>query len=220
MASDPIPVEDNVISFNDYKLTGANRSPVIINGTVDLRDMDNMIIDLTANGKLVQFMHSKQDDVTQIFGNGVADFDATVKGYGDVMTVRANATLLSGSNITYVMKNDISQLQKTVDENMVTFTDFNQHQNGQTILVTGKGSSATSIIVNIDVEKGAIINAYLSEDGQNRAVIDGTGRLKYTLDFAGRDKLGQVTCLTRNLTWMAPNGSRPVSPPMIKARAQ
>ena len=38
-------------------------------------------------------------------------------------------------------------------------------------------------------EKGAKINAFLSEDGQNRAVVDGVGRLKYSLDFAGRDNL-------------------------------
>lgn len=200
-----IPISDNVITFNDYKLTGANRSPVYINGTVDLRDLDNMSIDLTAKGREVQFMDSKQDDVTQIFGKGLADINATVKSLGDMMTVRADATLLSGSNITYVMKDDISQLSTTVDENMVTFTDFNQEQSGQTILVTGKGSSATNILVNIDVEQGAKINAYLSEDGQNRATVDGSGRLKYYLDFAGRDNLtGTYTIASGNVRYKPP----------------
>ena len=205
LSSNPIPVEDNVISFNNYKLIGSNRSPVTINGMVDLRDLDNMIIDLSATGREVQFMDSKQDDETQIFGKGLADIDATVKSLGDMMTVRADATLLSGSNITYVMKNDISQLSTKVDENMVTFTDFNQQNTGQTILVTGKGSSATSILVNIDVERGAKINAFLSEDGQNRAVVDGVGRLKYYLDFAGRDNLtGTYTIESGNLRYTPP----------------
>ena len=188
-AADRVPVEDNVITFNDYKLTGSNRSPVYINGIVDLRDLDNMVIDLTAKGREVQFMDSKQDDFTQLFGKGLADINATVKSRDNLMTVRADATLRAGSNITYVMKDDISQLTSTVDENMVTFTDFNQTETGPVILVTGKGSSATNIIANIDVEQGAKINAYLSEDGQDRAVIDGSGRLKYSLDFAGRDNL-------------------------------
>ena len=206
LSSDPIPVDDNVITFKNYKLIGANHSPVTINGTVDLRDLDNMAIDLRASGREVQFMNSKQDDVTQIFGKGLADFDASVKSYGDMMAVRADAKLLSGSNITYVMKNDISQLSTKVDENMVTFTDFNQHNTGgRTILVTGKGSSATSIQVNIDVEKGAKINAFLSEDGQNRAVVDGVGRLKYSLDFAGRDNLmGAYNIESGNLRYTPP----------------
>ena len=206
LASDPIPVEDNVITFNNYKLVGANRSPVVVNGTVDLRDLDNMVIDLRANGREVQFMNSKQDEVTQIFGKGLADIDATVKGQGDIMTVRANATLLPGSNITYVMMNDISQLSNTVDEDMVIFTDFNQQNTGNTILVTGKGSSsATNILVNIDVQRGAFINAFLSDDGQNRAVVDGEGRLKYTLDFAGRDNLvGTYTIESGNLRYTPP----------------
>ncbi|MBQ3362454.1 MAG: translocation/assembly module TamB domain-containing protein [Muribaculaceae bacterium] len=201
---DRIPIDDNVITFKDYKLIGSNFSPVTINGTVDLRDLNNMVIDLKADGREVQFMDSKQDDVTQIFGKGLADISATVKGHGDIMSVRADATLLTGSNITYVMKNDISQLSKTVDENMVTFTDFN-HPASTAILVTGKGSSATNILANITVQQGAIINAFLSEDGQNRATIDGSGRLKYTLDFAGKDNLtGTYTISSGNLRYTPP----------------
>ena len=204
-APDRIPVENNVITFSDYKLTGANRSPVYLNGIVDLRDMNNMVIDLHAQGREVQFMDSKQDEVTQLFGKGLADINATVKSRGDMMTVRADATLLSGSNITYVMMNDISQLASTVDEDMVTFTDFTQPATGSTILVTGKGNSATNILANIDVQQGAKVNAYLSEDGQNRASIDGSGRLKYTLDFAGKDNLtGIYTISSGNVRYTPP----------------
>ena len=205
LAPDRIPVDDNVITFNDFRLTGSNRSPVIINGQVDLRDLDNMIIDLTAQGREVQFMDSKQDDVTQIFGKGLADINATVKSHGNMMTVRADATLLSGSNITYVMRNDITQLSSAVDEDMVTFTDFNGTGHGQTILVTGRGSSANNILVNLSVEQGAKINAFLSEDGQNRATVDGSGRLRYSLDFAGRDNLtGSYTIVNGNVRYTPP----------------
>ena len=204
-APDRIPIEDNVITFNDYKLIGSNRSPVFINGKVDLSNLDDMVIDLTANGREVQFMDSKQDDVTQIFGKGLADINASVKSRGDMMVVRADAKLLSGSNITYVMKDDISQLSTTVDEDMVTFIDFNQPEKGAAVLVTGKGSSATNILVNIDVQQGAKVNAFLSDDGQNRATVDGSGRLKYTLDFAGRDNLtGTYTVASGNVRYTPP----------------
>ncbi|MBR6947766.1 MAG: translocation/assembly module TamB domain-containing protein, partial [Muribaculaceae bacterium] len=211
LADDRIPVENNVITFNNYRLTGANRSPVTINGHVDLRDLNNMVIDLTAKGREVQFMDSKQDDLTQLFGKGLADINASVKSRGGNMIVRADATLLSGSNITYVMKNDISQLSMTVDENMVTFTDSNNTGNGnQTILVTGRGSSSNSILVNLEVQKGAKINAYLSEDGQNRATVDGSGRLQYSLDFAGRDNLTGLYTIE--------NGNVRYTPPLISQK--
>lgn len=204
-ANDRIPVENNVISFSNYRLTGANRSPVTINGTVDLRDLNNMNIDLRAVGREVQFMDSKQDEYTQLFGKGLADIDATVKSYGRLMSVRANATLLPGSNITYVMKNDISQLSTAVDEDMVTFTDFNNTTGAQTILVTASGSSATDILANIQVEEGAKVNVFLSEDGQNRATIDGSGRLKYSIDFAGRNSLtGSYVIKDGNLRYTPP----------------
>ncbi len=205
-AADRIPIENNVISFNNYRLTGSNRSPVIINGTVDLRDMDNMKIDLRAQGHEVQFMDSKQDEFTELFGKGLAEIDATVKSYGNIMSVRANATLLIGSNITYVMKDEITQLSNTVDESMVTFTDFNNTSGSETILVTASGGgSATDILANIQVEDGAKINVYLSEDGQNRATVDGNGRLKYSLDFAGRNNLtGSYVITSGNLRYTPP----------------
>ncbi len=210
LAADRIPVDDNVITFNNYRLTGANRSPVIVNGHVDLRDLNNMVIDLTADGHEVQFMDSEQDELTQLFGKGIADINARVKSSGNMMTVRADATLLPGSNITYVMKNDITQLSTTVDENMVTFTDFNNQGTAQTILVTGRGSSANSILVNITVQQGTKINAFLSEDGQNRATIDGSGRLQYSLDFAGRDKL--------NGSYIVESGNVRYTPPLISQK--
>ena len=205
LATSRIPVKDNIITLDNCRFTGANRSPVVVNGYVDINDLDNMIIDLKAEGREVQFMNSTQDDLTQLFGKGLADIDATVKSHGNMMNVRANVTLLSGSNVTYVMKNDISQLSTTVDEGMVTFTDFN-NTTGETILVTGKGSSsATNIIANIDVQQGAKVNAYLSEDGQNRATVDGSGRLKYSLDFAGKDNLtGTYTISSGNLRYTPP----------------
>ena len=204
-SGDRIPIENNVITFNNYNLIGANRSPVTINGHVDLRDLNNMIIDLRATGREVQFMNSQQDDDTQIFGKGLADINATVKSQGNMMNVRADATLLSGSNITYVMKNDISQLSSTVDEDMVTCTDFNTTETGQTIMVTGRGSSANNILVNLTVENGAKINAFLSEDGQNRATVDGSGTLKYTMDLAGRDNLtGTYTIESGNVRYTPP----------------
>ena len=204
-ASDRIPVENNVITFNNYRLTGSNRSPVTINGKVDLSDLDDMVIDLRAVGREVQFMNSKQDDFTQLFGKGLADIDATVKSQGNMMRVRANATLLNGSNITYVMKDEITQLTNTVDENMVTFTDFNNTTGGETILMTANGSSATDILANIQVDEGAKINVSLSEDGQNRATVDGSGRLKYSIDFAGRDNLtGSYVISSGNLRYTPP----------------
>lgn len=210
LSTNRIPIKDNIFYFNDYKLTGSNRSPVAVNGYVDLNDLDNMIIDLTAKGREVQFMDSKQDDITQIFGKGLADITATVKSRNNMMNVRADATLLTGSNITYVMKDDISQLSTAVDEDMVTFTDFN-NTTGETILVTARGTSATDILANITVQDGAKINVYLSEDGQNRATVDGNGRLKYSLDFAGRNSLTG--------TYTISNGNLRYTPPLISQKS-
>ena len=206
LAPDRIPVNGNVITLKNYKLVGANGNPVVVNGTVDLRDLDNMLINIKADGQKVQFMDSKQDDLTEIFGKGLADISASVNSDARAMVVRADATLLPGSNITYVMKDDISQLSTQVDESMVTFTEFNAPATGEKVLVTAQGgSSALDMRANINVQNGAKINAYLSEDGQNRATVNGSGRLRYSIDFAGKDNLtGTYTIESGNVRYTPP----------------
>lgn len=206
LAATRIPVADNIITLKDYRLTGSNNSPVIIDGVINLQDLDNMQIDIRAEGRNVQFMNSKQDEWTQIFGKGLADIDASLKSSGNLTRVRADATLRTGSNITYVMKNDITQLSSAVDEDMVTFVDFNDPTGG-TVLVTAKGGNATDIQANIRVNKGAKVNVFLSDDGQNRATVDGTGQLKYSLDFAGKDNLTG--------SYVIENGNLRYTPPLI-----
>jgi len=204
MPSTSIPVNDNYISFEHYKLNGLNGNDVDINGYVDLRDLDNMVIDMKASGHNVQFMDTEQRDFTQIFGKGFADVEASVVSRNGVMSVRADATLLPGSNVTYVMKDDISQLSQA-DEDMVTFIDFNDPDAQALSLVTAKASTATNILAYITVQQGAKINVFLDDEGQNRTVVDGSGKLKYSLDFAGKDNLtGTYTIESGNLRYTPP----------------
>jgi len=200
----PIPIKDNYIALTDYRLLGANGNDAIVNGYVDMSDPQETIIDLSLSALNVQFMDSEQNDFNEIFGKGLANVDATVKSNGDVTKVRADATLLAGSNLTYVMKDEITQLTQE-DDDMVTFTDFSDPDAQALTMVTAKGSSATDVIVFLTVQQGAKINVFMDDEGQNRATVDGSGRLKYSLDFAGKDNLtGTYTIESGNLRYTPP----------------
>ncbi len=199
-----LPIDSNVVHFTNYSLLGINGKPVAVNGYVDVQDMSNPIIDLKLAGNNVQFVGSDQKGQSEVFGKGYADLSCSVRSRNNFMGINASVTLLSGSNITYVLQEDVSTLTSQVDENMVRFVNKSDSLSWMN-LKTQAEVSATNILADIKVEQGAKINAYLSMDGKDRLQIDGSGKLKYTLDFAGKSNLvGSYTIEQGNVRYSPP----------------
>ena len=210
LSDDKLSVVDNKMELNNYRIISMNNNPVNVNGIVDFRDMDNMIIDLTLKGKNIQVIGAEQRTFSEVFGKAFADIDASITSRNNYMNMRADLTVLSGSNITYVLQDEINSLGTTYDENMVTFVNLNDSTGGTPNLVTAKGSYATNILANIVIQQGTKINAFLSPDGKDRASIDGSARLKYSLDFAGKDVLTG--------TYTIESGQVRYTPPLISQK--
>ncbi|MCQ2289315.1 MAG: translocation/assembly module TamB [Muribaculaceae bacterium] len=205
LCDDKLEINDNVLNFNNYRILGLNEKPITINGHVDIKDTSSPVIDLTLAGKNVQFIGAEQRTFSEVFGKAYADVSASVKSRNNYMNMRADVSLLSGSNITYVLQDEISNLTSNVDENMVTFVNFKDSVGGTPNLVTNNATTATNIMANLEVQQGAKINAFLSPDGKDRATIDGSGRFKYSLDFAGKDVFtGTYTIESGNFRYTPP----------------
>ena len=207
LGNDSIVVDDSHIALSDMRLYGLNDNPVVVNGSVDFRDLDNMAIDLRMHGDNVQVIGTEQKPWSQVFGKAYVDIDGTVRSSAGNTVTRADVTLLPTSNVTYVMQEEVTELGNKVDENMVTFINMNDSTAGETIIKTAAAQTATSVTANINVEQGAKVGVYLSEDGNNRATIDGSGKLKYTIDFTGKDRL--------NGTYTIESGHVRYTPPIV-----
>lgn len=210
VADDSITISDNLIALNDFRLYGLNDKPVTINGRVDMHDMDNLAMDLRLNGSNVQVMGSEQKPWSEMFGKAFVDIDGTVSSHSGNTVTNANVTLLPSSNITYVMKDEVTQIGNKVDEDMVTFINMKDSTDTSPVLKTAAAKTSSSVMANINVEQGAKIGVYLSEDGNNRALVDGSGRLKYSIDFTGKDKLTGVYTIE--------SGNVRYTPPMISQK--
>ncbi len=207
LGNDSIVVDDSHIALSDMRLYGLNDNPVIVNGSVDFRDLDNMAIDLRMHGDNVQVIGTEQKPWSQVFGKAFVDIDGTVRSSAGNTVTRADVTLLPTSNVTYVMQEEVTELGNKVDENMVTFINMNDSTADETIIKTAAAQTANSVTANINVEQGAKVGVYLSEDGNNRATIDGSGKLKYTIDFTGKDRL--------NGTYTIESGHVRYTPPIV-----
>ncbi|MGM9870107.1 MAG: hypothetical protein ACI30R_10870, partial [Sodaliphilus sp.] len=202
-----IPIEKGVISFSDYALIGANGNAAELTGKVDINTMD---MDLNINGKNVQVIDAPQQRYSELFGKGFADVSANVSSKANVMHINAKVALLTGTNITYVLQDDVSTLTNSVDENMVKFVNPVDSTSGNILLTTAEAQSSSDINIDIDIRQGVKINAFLSPDGKDRANIEGSGRLRYSLDFAGKDNMVGVYTIDK--------GSVRYSPPIISQK--
>ena len=202
-----IPIEKGVISFDDFALIGANNNSAKLNGKVDINTMD---MDLNIDGKNVQVIDAKQQRYSELFGKGFADVSANVSSKSNVMHINAKVALLTGTNITYVLQDDVSTLTNSVDENMVRFINPVDSTSGSILLTTAEAQSSSDINIDIDIKQGVKINAFLSPDGKDRATIEGSGRLRYSLDFAGKDNMVGVYTIS--------NGNVRYSPPIISQK--
>jgi len=199
-----IVVDNSLLRLDGTKFYGLNDSPIYARGQVDLSTMD---MNLKFSGQNVQFIGTKQQRWSEMFGACYGDLDASIVSKSGNMRVGASVNILPTSDITYVMLDEVDALRssKMVDENMVTFVNPADTTHALSKLVTGEATSSLDLNINIAILQGAKFNVYLTQDGKSRVTTKGTGKLRYTLDFAGKDNLvGSYTIKSGEVRYTPP----------------
>jgi hypothetical protein len=214
LSEERINVVGNTINFNNFKIYGLNDKAANVNGDVDFSSLNNIKMDLGVQGKDIQFFGSEQKSYSEIFGKGFIDIDGTLRSSNNLTAINADVSLLPGSDITYVMQDDefSSLTSKSATEGMVTFINPNDSAWYNDSIVTGgnTAASALNMIVDLDIKSGAKINAFLQPEGKDRVNIDGAGKLKYSMDFAGKNTL--------NGTYSISAGTVRYTPPVLSQK--
>ncbi len=206
--STDIPVDSGIVMLNKYALLSCNDKPLVIDGHIDIRDMSNAYVDMSIKGRNVQFVDSKQIKKSQLFGRGFANVDATAKGRLSALYVNANVALLSGSNLTYVLQDDVSEIVTETNPDMVHFVQFDDSTSVYGDSLLQNQSFGMSINASLTLQQGNTINAYLSTDGKNRVQVQSNGTLNYAQGFSGDPRVtGQLN---------VDNGYVKYTPPLIK----
>lgn len=185
LPGDEIPVDSSVIKFDQYAIKGMNENPLTINGYVNTLDLTNQYIDLNVAGRNVQFVNAKQAKKSQLFGNGYANLETSVKGYVSNLDIKADLTLLAASNITYVLQEDVSTLVEA-EEGMVKFVEFTDTSYVLAdSLQTVESASNVNVNANISIQSGATVNVFVTQNGSDRAEIKPSGDLAFAYTRLG-----------------------------------
>lgn len=176
-----IPVDSNVVRFNDFAIFGLNKNPLKVNGIVDARHISDVNFDLSLTASDMMIVNStRARGNADVYGKAFIDIDATAKGNLSFMMVKAGLNLLPGTNVTYVMGEAQTALSSKSTDDMVRFVNF-----ADTTISVADSVSATSMAMVLDanliISEGSTVNVDLSTDGKNKVSIQGAGNLAYML---------------------------------------
>ncbi len=177
-----IPVINNLITFSDFGIFGANDNPLTINGTVDASSLIDPKIDLKFKAKDMMLVNSSRAAKNaEIFGKAYMDLDATAKGNMRFMAVNANLTVLSGTNVTYVMTDVNSAIQTTQNGDMVHFVNF---QNPTAVAEADSVNDSSLLLLleaNLTIQNATTINVNLSSTSRDKVQIMPEGSLTFSM---------------------------------------
>jgi len=176
-----IPVDSNIVSFDNFAITAANKNPLLINGAVDFRSISDSKLDLALKARNMQLVNtSRAPKKADVYGKAFIDLDADVIGRLTDLHIDADMRLLAGTNVTYIVPDATNTLQSKSNSEMVRFISF---EDSTALAVTDTVPSRNSDI-DIDalltIEEGTYINVDLAAGSSNKIAIQPSG----TLDFS------------------------------------
>lgn len=189
-SSERIPVTDNIVEFDGFDVKTENHNAMTINGTADITSLSDVRLDLEMMASNTQLVGPKRKRGQEVYGKAYIDLDAKVKGsMARFLDVQAKVKVLPGTNVTYVMPDVESAIASRENAEMVRFVNF-----ADTAAIAAADSlppqgMVLNLNATLDIAQGSTIAVDLSTDGKNRAQVQASGRVNYSLDYLGDERV-------------------------------
>ncbi len=177
-----IPVVDNLVTFRNFAISGANDNPLSINGTVDIADFASPKVDLTMHAKDMMIVDTKRASRgADIFGKAYIDLDATIKGSTRFMAVNTDLKILSGTNVTYVLTMSPTAITDRSMGEMVKFVNLSDSLAvAQADSITEQGMML-ALNALLTIQNNTTITVDLPTGARDKVVLEPQGTLNFTM---------------------------------------
>ena len=177
-----IPVINNLVTFDSFKISGVNDNPLTIDGTVDLKSLSAPVLDLKLNANNMQLVNTRRASKgADVYGKAFISLDATVKGGLSLLFVDATLDIEPGTNVTYVIPDAANRLQSQSTDDMVKFVNFTD----TTAVAFADSISASdmALVLNamLNISTGSTISVDLSSDGKDKVQLQSSGTLNFAM---------------------------------------
>lgn len=177
-----IPVVDNLVSFNQFTISGVNSNPLYINGTVDISSLTSPKIDLTLKADDMQLVNTNRARKgADIYGKAFVSLNSRIHGDMSLLFVNADLRIIAPTNVTYVVSEASNAIASQSTGDMVKFVNFTD--TAAVIVADSIADRGMAMILDasLAIENGTTIGVNLSADGKNRVQLEADGTLNYTM---------------------------------------
>lgn len=183
--AEPLTVKDNLISFKNFNIFGANRNPIKINGSVDASSLSDISFDITANAQNFQLINNDRRAKSDLFGKVFLNLGASVKGPMRHFDVNANLNVLGGTDATYnLLMNSSATLSSNGEVvKFVNFADTTQVAMADTIpqMVAMRVTGAVTITPGAEIT----VNIDQGDMGSGKVLLHPSGTVNVFRNFMG-----------------------------------
>lgn len=188
----PITVKNSVLDFNNFSITAANKNPLKMSGTVDARNLGDILIDVGLRADNMQLVGNDKRSGSDIYGKLFYNLNATAKGSLKYLQMNANMTILSATDVFYNLDFAEQQTIQSTGADVVKFVNLRDTAKNAGV-DSVNNSMNMKIGATLTIQKGARVTVNLSGNGTDRVVLNPSGTLTYAQNVMGDMRLnGQL----------------------------
>ena len=197
--NDTLVMQNSMLSFNRIEAYTKSKTPLVLDGRVDCRNLENPVLDLNVSANDFELMNAPKNRNAVAYGKVFVDLLSRVTGTPSDLLVRGKLAVLSKTNVYYVLTDSPLTVEDQLAD-LVTFVDFTEEEEPQETAVAKPQNM--DVRMQLSIEPAAQVHVLLSEDGQNDVNIEGGGDLTLTYSSQNDLKLyGRYTLLSGNLNY-------------------
>lgn len=184
VADDTLHVDNSRLALDSLRLYGAGQTPAILNGYIDVANMDNPLLSLQLTGRGIQLIDAKQTAKSLLYGNAFGDVFARVTSGSSGLSVRGYVNVFPQTNLTYIMSDAVISQGDRLDD-IVTFVDFSLPLDSNVVKEEEKGVMGVDMRMTLNVQDGTRLRVDISADKQSYVTVRGGGSLIMTYSADG-----------------------------------
>ena len=196
LPQDSITYQEGVLRFNRIRFLTQNKKPIILDGTIDLREhIDNPDIDLIILSDNAQLIRNKKRRNKGQFlcGTLPLSLQMAVVGALDRLKVTGQISIPQGCDLTYYYEDDGSVSSNSQLNDLVEFVSFDEvdsrldslRQSGKLPQRPHEHTSNMDVNLKLRIDRNTQVLAYLPTSSDDKVQIKGGGEMKLWLNDKG-----------------------------------
>ncbi len=185
-SNDPVRIRNSRLLLENFEMYANNDNPLTIAGYLDFANISKMFMDVRMRATNYGIIDAKENLRSEAYGKMFVDFVGSMKGYVNNLKMNGKLDVLPTTDLAYILRDS----PLTTDNQLAELVQFvNTSDSTKQLKVERPNLYGFNMDMNINVNSGARVMAYLNTDHSNYVDISGNGQLRMTYSPADQFKL-------------------------------